>query len=74
MKFTMDTKLGDLLDHPQAKEILEKYMPGISANPMVEMARGMTLKMVVDNPIAAQMGFTEKKVEELLAEVNKKIK
>ena len=74
MKFTMDTKLGDILEHPQAKDILEKYVPGLADNPMVGMLKGLTLKMVVANPMAAQMGLTEKKAEELLAEINKKIK
>jgi hypothetical protein len=42
MKFTMDTQLGTLLDHPQAKPIIEKYLPGISTNPMVTLVKGMT--------------------------------
>jgi hypothetical protein len=71
MAYTLDSKLGDLLDNPQAKAVLEKYVPGASTNPMVAMAKGMTLNMIVAMPQAAQMGFTKDKAEALLVEVNK---
>lgn len=41
-----DTDIGTLLDNPASKAVLDKYMPGFSENPQVEMARGMTLKVV----------------------------
>ncbi len=74
MEFTLDTKLGELLDHPQAKAIVEKYLPGVAANPMIEMVKGMTLKMILATPQAAQFGITKEKVETVLVEINKKIK
>lgn len=73
MAFTMDTTLGTLLDHPQAKPVLEKYLPGISTNPMVGMVRGMTLNMVLSMPQAAQLGLTKEKVESILTEVNQRV-
>jgi hypothetical protein len=39
MPFTLDTTLSELLDNPRAKTVLDKHLPGISANPMVAMAR-----------------------------------
>lgn len=74
MTFTLDTTLGSLLDHPQAKVVLEQYAPGISANPMVAMVKGMTLKQLLAMPQAAQMGITKDKVEAMLVEVNKRVK
>lgn len=74
MAFTLDTTLGELLDHPQAKPILEQYAPGISNHPMVGMARGMSLNMLLALPQAAQMGITKEKAEAMLAEVNKHVK
>jgi len=71
MAFTLDSTFGALLDNPVAKPILEKYVPGISNNPMVAMAKGMTLRVIVSMPQAAQMGVTKEKVEEVLAEINK---
>jgi hypothetical protein len=71
MAFTLDTTLGTLIDDPQAKSVMEKYMPGITSNPMVAMAKGMTLNMVLAMPQAAQMGLTKEKAEAILAEVNK---
>lgn len=74
MKFTLDTKLGVLLDHPQAKPIIEKYLPGVSTNPMVGMVKGMTLTALLATPQAAQFGITKEKVESVLVEINKVVK
>ena len=74
MALTLDTTLGELLDNPQAKGVLEQYMPGLSTNPMVGMARGMTLNMLLAMPQAAQMGLTKEKAEQMLAELNKQVK
>jgi hypothetical protein len=40
---TGDTDIGTLLDNPDSKAVLDKYMPGFSENPQIELARGMTL-------------------------------
>ena len=74
MAFTLDTPLGTLLDHPQAKPIIEQYVPGISTHPMVGMIKGMTINMILAMPQAAQMGITKDKAEAMLAEVNKYVK
>jgi len=71
MKVTLDTTLGQILDDPQAKAVLDQYVPGASSNPMIGMARGMTISMVLSFPQAAQMGFTKEKAEQILAEINK---
>lgn len=41
-----DTEIGVLLDDPAAKAILEKIFPGMTTNPQIDMARGMTMKMI----------------------------
>lgn len=71
MAFTLDSTLGQLLDDPQAKAVLDKQLPGISTNPMVAMAKGMSLNMILTMPQAAQFGLTKEKAEAILAEVNK---
>ena len=71
MAFTLDTPLGTLIDHPQAKPIIEKQFPGITTNPMVGMVKGMTLNMVLSMPQAAQLGLTKEKVQLVLTEINK---
>lgn len=73
MAFTLDTTLGELLDNPQAKAVLDKQLPGVSTNPMVAMAKGMSLNMILSMPQAAQFGLTKEKAEALLAEVNKQL-
>lgn len=41
------TTLGTLLDDPEAVEIMEKHSPGITTNPMIGMAKGMTAAQVM---------------------------
>ena len=72
-KVTLDTTLGTLLDDPQAKAVMDSYVPGISSNPLVAMAKGLSLRMALSMPQAAQFGLTQEKVEEILAEINKQL-
>lgn len=71
MQFTLDSTLGEILDHPQAKALLDQYLPGISANPMVAMFKGVTLNSLLAMPQAAQLGLTKEKAEAIVAEANK---
>lgn len=73
MTFTLDTTLGEILAHPQAKAVLDKHLPGVSSNPMLGMAKGMSLNTILSMPQAAQLGLTKEKVEALLAEANKAV-
>jgi len=70
MPYTLDTKVGVILDDTNAVNILEKYVPGISKNPMLALAKGMTLKSLLDMPQAKQAGITEEMVKKVLAEIN----
>lgn len=70
MPYTLDTKVGDILKDTKAVETLEKYVPGISKNPMLGLAKGMTLKALLDMPQAKQAGITEQMVLQVLAEIN----
>jgi hypothetical protein len=70
MTVTLDSTFGEILDNPQAKAVLDQNIPGASSNPMIGMARGMTLRMVLSMPQAAQFGLTEEKVNSILAQIN----
>ena len=70
MAYTMDTKVGEILDDTGAVKILEKYVPGVSKNPMIGFARGMTLKALLAMPQAKDAGLTEEMVKKVLAEIN----
>ena len=71
MAYTLDSTLADFMDDPRVLPLLEKQFPGIAATPQVSMVKGLSLRMIVSNPLAAQMGLTEEKANALLAEVNK---
>ena len=71
MAYTLDTRVGEILNDPQAVAILESYVPGASKNPMLEMAKDMTLKSIIELPQAKQAGITEEMALSVLAEVNK---
>ncbi len=69
MAFNGDTKLGDVLDNPAAKAVLEKHLPGIeNAGPMLAMARGMSLKTVAGFP---QANISPEKLQAILADLGK---
>ena len=51
--------------------VLESYAPGASKNPMLEMAKDMTLRSIIAMPQAKQAGITEEMALSVLAEVNK---
>jgi hypothetical protein len=70
MAFSLESKVGELLRDPEAVKIVEKYAPGISRNPMIGLAKGMTLKALLGMPQAKQAGVTEEVVLKVLAEIN----
>ena len=41
---TADTPLGDILDDPAARAVLDMYAPQVSHGAQIDMARGMTLQ------------------------------
>jgi len=73
MKFTLDSTVGEILKDTQAVEILEGYVPGISANPMIELAKDMTLRSLLELPQAEQFGITEEMVNQVLEQINARI-
>lgn len=70
MAYTLDTKVGEILKDTGAVKVLEKYAPGISKNPMIGLAKGMTLKTLIAMPQAKDAGLTEEMVKKVLAEIN----
>lgn len=70
MEYTMLTKVGTLLKDPKAVKIIEKYAPGITKNPMIGLAKGMTLKSILNVPQAKQAGLDEEMMEKLREEIN----
>ena len=70
MAYTLSSKVGELLKDPAAVKVFERYAPGISKNPMIGLAKGMTLKALVAMPQAKQYGITEEMVSKVLTEIN----
>jgi hypothetical protein len=58
-----DTPIGDLLDNPAARAILDKYLPGFSKAEQIDAARGMTLR-------AVQPYATDTVTDEALAKID----
>jgi len=61
-KFSIDSKLGDLMRDPQALAVLEAFLPGISKDPQVKKGYGMTLKFIAGFPGS---GFPKEKLPEI---------
>jgi hypothetical protein len=72
MADTIMSKVGELLKDPNAVKIFEKYAPGVSKNPLIGLAKGMTLKALLAMPQARQAGLTEAMILKVLAEINVK--
>ncbi len=72
MAYTLDTKVGDLLKDTHAVDVLEKHVPGITKNPMIGFAEGMTIRSLLQMPQAKQYGVTEDRVQQVLTEINGK--
>ena len=70
MAYTLETTVGEILKDTKAVEVLERYVPGISKNPMLGLAKGMTLKALLAMPQAKQFGLTEEMVTTVLKEIN----
>jgi len=70
MAYTLDTTVGEILKDTHAVEILERHVPGVSKNPMIGMAKGMTLKSILAMPQAREAGLSEDMVSKVLAEIN----
>ncbi len=70
MAYTLDSKVGDLLKDYKAVEILDKYAPGVSKNPMISLASGMSLRALLALPQAEQAGITEEMVQKVLTDIN----
>jgi hypothetical protein len=69
MAFNADSKFGDLLDNPAAKAVLSKHLPELDkAGPMLNMARGMTLRAVAGFP---QANIPPDKLKAIVAELEK---
>jgi len=66
-KFSQDSKVRDLVNDPEAKAVMESFIPGFSTHPQLKMAFGMTLKQIA--------GFPQAKIsKEMLAEIDAKLR
>lgn len=61
-KFTVDTKMKDLLKDAGACAILESYFPGMTTSPRIKMASAFTLRKVAAFP---QINLPKDKVDEI---------
>jgi len=62
------TPIGDLLDNPETKAVLTKYLPEVVASDQLDMARSMTLK---DIQAYAPDQITDAKLAQVDAELAK---
>lgn len=70
MAFSLDSKVGDILDHPQARAILEKHVPLLKTvgSSTLAMARPMTLRQVAGFP---QAGLTPDKLAAIVDDLSR---
>ena len=66
MLFNVNSKIRDILNHEQAKAILEKHLPGASTHPQLHMALDMSLKEASWYP---ESGLTQAKLKAMVEEL-----
>jgi para-nitrobenzyl esterase len=66
------TPIGTLLDDADAKAVLDMDVPGLTTNPQIEMARGMTLKDIQSYAADQLTDDVLKKIDTHLATIAKK--
>lgn len=65
-KLNAESTIAAIMENEAAAAIVEKYLPGFSANEQVKAAYGMTF-----GAIAPMLGLPQQTMEDLLAELNK---
>ena len=65
-KFSVDSKMKELLRNPQTADILEKWCPGPKENPSMKLVGAMTLRKVLAFPESAELAVH---LEEMDAEL-----
>jgi hypothetical protein len=50
MALDRKSKIKDIMENPQAVEVIEKYLPGFSTNPGLKAAYGMALQALLKFP------------------------
>ncbi len=68
MPFDINSKLKDIVANPDAKAIIEKYLPDMLTNPGTKQAMGMSLKFMSSFP---QSGPLKKALPQILEELAK---
>jgi hypothetical protein len=67
-RFTLKSKLGDVLGDPDGQAVLEQYVPGISSDPNTKMGYKMSLKMLFGMPAT---GVSKETLEQIEADLYK---
>jgi hypothetical protein len=62
-RFTLKSKLGDVLGDPEGQAVLEHYVPGISSDPNTRLGYKMSLKMLFGMPATGVSKETLKEIE-----------
>ena len=65
-KYSIKSKLGDLMRSPKAAAVLEKHLPGISKDPQLKKGFKMTLKFIANMPGS---GFPKEKLPDIDADL-----
>ena len=46
-KYSLDMTVREVISDTRARELVERYLPGITTHPMIGMAKSMTLRNVI---------------------------
>ena len=69
-RWSMESKMADVLAVPEAVVVLDEIIPGASKNPMMKMAKGFTFSKVAATPAAK---LPEETMQKLVDALNAKV-
>lgn len=69
MSYSPDTQMSEILDNEEAKAVLTKHVPEVAtAGPLLNLARGMTLRTVAGFP---QANISSEKLAAIVDDLNR---
>lgn len=69
MRFSIDSKVKDIYEDEQGREVLEKYLPKLTRTPSFQMTFGMSFRTLCQFPqwklTAEQLEDADKELQEI---------
>lgn len=70
MPLSVNSKLKDVLAHPEGKALMEKYVPGMTSDPRMQQGMSMTIRAIAPFTSGKLAGNNLKALDEELKKLS----